>query len=104
LLSPAYKIRFPNRALLWKYILQHSSGGTIEDGDKVYQFTADPSLPPTTIVSKSPIPFSETPIKTFKLTIGSNDYYPIANASPERISSIKWEGELLTCSEINLNY
>jgi hypothetical protein len=105
LLSPAYKILFPNRALLWKYILQHSSGGSIlDDPTDFYQFETPPSDPPNTIVSKTAIPFTETPKTSFKLTIGANNYNSIANASPERLASIIRDKELLTCSEIYLNY
>jgi hypothetical protein len=105
LLSPAYRIQFPNRYLLWKYILKQNSAGTIADTSPGgYKFQSGSPNPPNTIVSVTPIPFSETPITTFKLTIGSNDYTPIANASPERLAFITMNAEILTCSEIYLNY
>ena len=109
LLSPAYKIFFPNRILLWKYVLQHNSAGTMIDNAGIYQFATDPSLTPTSLVSKMPIPFAEAPIKTFKLTINPNEYNAIPNASPDRLSSYQFhhglaDEETLTISEINLNY
>jgi len=110
LLSPAYKILFPNRALLWKYILQEDSKGTIlDDPADFYQFETPGSDPPNTIISKTAIPFTAAPKTSFKLTIGTNNYNPIANASPERLSSYTYnqnqpDHEILTCSEIYLNY
>ncbi|MCX6250206.1 MAG: hypothetical protein NTX61_05580 [Bacteroidetes bacterium] len=109
LLSPVYKILFPNRFLLWKYVLQHSSGGTLEDTDKVFQFAADPSGTAATIISKTPIPLSEDPVKTLKLKVDTNEYTSIPNASPDRLSLYPfhrglYDEEPLTCFEINLNY
>ncbi len=109
LLSPVYRIRFLNRALLWKYILQYNSGGTLEDTDKVYEYVTDPFETPTTLVSKIPIPLSEVPIKTLTLKIDGNDYKAIPNASPDHLSIYKFhpkqpDEESLTCFEINLNY
>jgi hypothetical protein len=109
LLSPAYRILFPNRLLLWKYILQHNSAGTLLDDAGVFQFAPDASLTPVTLVSQTPIPLSETPIKTFKLKVDPNIYTSIPNASPDRLSSYQFhrglpDEETLTCSEINLNY
>jgi hypothetical protein len=105
LLSPAFRIQFPNRFLLWKYILKQNSIGTIADTfPGGYNFQSGSPNPTNTIVSVTPIPFSETPIATFKLTIGSTNSIPIANASPERLASTNMNGETLTCSEIYLNY
>jgi hypothetical protein len=109
LLSPAYRILFPSRILLWKYVLQHNPAGTLTDTAGIYQFAQDPSLTPTTLVSQTPIPFSEAPIKTFKLTINPNVYTPVPNSTPDRLSSYQFhhgltDEETLTCSEINLNY
>ena len=109
LLSPVYRILFLNRALVWKYVLQHSSGATMLDDAGVYQFVTNPAGTVKTIVSETPIPISEAPIKTFRLTVDTSEYTSIPNASADRFSLYKFhpgqpDEETLTCSEIKLNY
>lgn len=99
LLSPLYTIHFLNRATIWKYVLASGATGSVNDNDSVFQFVN----PGRTIFSASPIPLTEKPLD-FKLTIGAQDYTPIACASPHRFVNQVQNGDTYYCSEIFLNY
>lgn len=106
--SPIYSIYFLNRATIWKYTLKSDTAGTLIDSTTPatihYQFdnNASPNVP-SVFLSKTPIPLSDTAL-TLTLTLSSNNYAPIACASPQRLTNIVLTGDSYSCSEIFLNY
>ncbi len=96
--SPFYSIFFLNRATIWKYTLL-STNGTVSDLAGIYHFS---SLPHTAS-SLSPIPLSEKALN-LKLNIGTQEYSPIACASPQRLARFSTATDTYDCSEIFLNY
>jgi hypothetical protein len=99
LLSPQYTIFFLNRATIWKYVLASGSSGSVNDNANVFHF----ANPGTTIFSASPIPLSEKALD-LKLTIGAEEFAPIACASPQRFINRVQNGDNYYCSEIFLNF
>ena len=97
--SPLYTVYFLNRATIWKYVLASSANGSVNDNANVFHF-ANPS---NTIFSVSPIPLNEK-AKNFKLTVNSQDFSPIACASPQRLVNHVQNGDTYYCSEIFLNF
>jgi hypothetical protein len=102
LFSPDFSIYFLNRSTIWKYILASSPNGDIADNAGIYQFTISSPVS-NTIFSTTPIPLNEKALD-FTLTIGSQDFTPIACATPQRLTHQTIENEVYYCSEIFLNY
>lgn len=97
--SPLYSLSFISRATIWKYAMM-SLGGTIHDNNNVYAF----SVPSAGIVSSlKPIPLSDKALN-LKLSVGSQEYSPIACATPQRLSRFTTPTDVYDCSEIFLNY
>lgn len=97
--SPNYTASFLNRATIWKYALM-STAGTISDNASVYHFSS-PS--PGIVSSITPIPLSEKALN-LKLSVGAQEYSPIACASPQRLAKFSTSTDVYDCSEIFLNY
>ena len=99
LLSPQFSIYFLNRLTIWKYVLASGASGSITDNASVFQFLN----PASTIFSALPIPLNEKALN-LELSIGTQNYSPIACASPERLVNHVQGGDTYYCSEIFLNY
>ncbi len=100
--SPDFSIYFLNRSTIWKYILASSPNGDIADNAGIYHFIITSPVS-NTIFSTIPIPLNEKALD-LTLTIGSQDFTPIACATPQRLAHQTIENEVYYCSEIFLNY
>jgi hypothetical protein len=98
-----YCIRFPNRRVLWKYIRKDGKAKSISDtGDTGYVFNLDGEE----FVSATPIPLSESIVKTLKLDFNSKDFsmHPLPNPSVQRLGKFVQNDYDYFCSEVYLNY
>jgi len=100
--SPDFSIYFLNRSTIWKYVLASSPNGDIADNTGIYHFTITSPVS-NTILSTTPIPLNEKALD-LTLTVDSQDYTPIACASPQRLTHQTIQNEIYYCSEIFLNY
>ena len=100
--SPDFSIYFLNRSTIWKYVLASSPNGDIADNAGIYHFTITSPVS-NAIFSTTPIPLNEKALD-LTLTIGSQDFTPIACATPQRLTHQTIENEVYYCSEIFLNY
>ena len=99
----AFRIQFPNRKVLWKYIRKDSKAQTITDiGDTGYEF----NLNGDDFVSSIPIPLSEEVLKTLKLEFNTKDFrlFPLPNPKINRLAKYTQNDYDYLCSEVYLNY
>jgi len=101
--SIKYQVQFPNRRVLWKYIRKDGKARSITDmGDTGYIF----KLNGEEFVSATPIPLSESALKTLKLEFNTKDFslHPLPNPSVQRLKKFTQNEFDYFCSEVYLNY
>jgi len=98
-----YQVQFATRSVLWKYIRKDSKASSIIDtGDTGYVF----NLNGEAFVSETPIPLSQTVLKTLKLDFNTKDFSmsPLPNPGVQRLGKCTQNEYDYLCSEIFLNY
>ncbi len=98
-----YQVQFCTRSVLWKYILKDGRAQSISDvGDTGYVFNADGGA----FVSATPIPLSQSPLKTLKLDFNTKDFSlsPLPNPGVQRLAMCTQNDYDYFCSEVFLNY
>lgn len=98
-----YQLQFATRRVLWKYIRKDGKASSISDtGDTGYVFNLDGNA----FVSATPIPLSQSVLKTLKLDFSTKDFSmsPLPNPGVQRLGRCTQDEYDYLCSEIFLNY
>ena len=98
-----YQVQFCTRSVLWKYIRKDGRASSIVDtGDTGYIF----NLNGDAFVSATPIPLSQSVLKTLKLDFNTKDFSmsPLPNPGVQHLGNYTQNEYDYLCSEIFLNY
>jgi hypothetical protein len=101
--SIVYRIQFANRRVLWRYKPKDGKAESITDiGDTGYAF----KLNGNAFVSTTPIPLSESVLKTLKLDFNTKDFslFPLPNPGFQHLGKCSQKDYDYLCSDIYLNY
>ncbi len=100
--SPAFTLRFANRAVIWKYTARTADVTGVEDTVAAFTFLAEAG---NLFISGKPIPMVEKPLTTILLkSTALGDISPLANPGKDRLGTIIRDGDTYLCSELHLNY
>ena len=99
-----YRLRFANRMVLWKYVRKDGKAKSIVDTNKENNYVF--SLSGDDFVSATPIPLTQTAVKTLKLEFNTKDVslQPLPNPRIEHISKYRQNDYDYYCGEVYLNY
>lgn len=98
-----YNIQFANRRVLWRYKPKDGKAESITDvGDTGYAFKLNGS----TFVSTTPIPLSQSVLKTLKLDFNTKDFslFPLPNPNIQHLAKCTQNDYDYLCSDVYLNY
>lgn len=103
--NPLFTIRFPNRALIWKYAARSNDVVSIKDSRPPPHKLSFIPLTGNEFISAKPIPVSQKPLKTLSIESSSLGNIPaIANPGTERLGTIEIDGDTYYSAEVRLNY
>ena len=100
-----FTIRFPNRALIWKYVARSNDVVAVKDSRPPPHKLSFIPLAGNEFVSAKPVPVSQKPLKTLSLeSTALGNISAIANPGTDRLGTIEIDGDAYYSAEVHLNY